>query len=90
MACCKRLAGGNHLYIYIPRTQPGWTTLQTLCRKCTESENPIFERFVQMKCLTQRCLCEDQGQIQLSNRPSLQRIRKQNYNKTITKIFEIL
>ena len=39
MACCKRLAGGNHLYIY-PQTQPRWTTLQMFCRKCTRSENP--------------------------------------------------
>ena len=39
MACCKRLAGGNHLYIY-PQTQPRWTTLQIFFRKCTKSENP--------------------------------------------------
>ena len=38
MACCKRLAGGNHLYIYA-QTQPRWTTLQTFCRKFTKSEN---------------------------------------------------
>ena len=38
MACCKMLAGGNHLYIY-PQTQPRWTTLQIVYRKCTKSEN---------------------------------------------------
>ena len=27
MACCERLADGNHLYIY-SGTQPRWTTLQ--------------------------------------------------------------
>ena len=39
MACCKRLADGNHLYIY-SGTQPRWTTLQFFCRKCTKRENP--------------------------------------------------
>ena len=39
MACCKRLVGVNHLYIY-PQTQPRWTTLQIFCRKCTKNDNP--------------------------------------------------
>ena len=38
MACCKRLVGGDHLYIY-PRKQHKRTTLKRFCRKCTRSEN---------------------------------------------------